>query len=61
MNHSIKCKMQNHTTSRIKHTNIIHDLGFGEQFLDTATKAQSINGKYIHIKFLVAHLYAALL
>ena len=51
MNHSIKCKMQNHTTSRIKHTNIIHDLGFGEQFLDTATKAQSINGKYIYIKF----------
>ena len=45
--------MQNHATSRIKHTNIIHDLGFGEQFLDTATKTQSISGKkrniYIYI------------
>lgn len=45
MNHSIKCKMQNHTTSRIKHTNTIHDIGFEKQFLDTATKAQSISGK----------------
>lgn len=48
--------MQTHTTSRIKHTNTVHDLGFEKQFLDTATKAQSISGKtlyiYIYIKIL---------
>lgn len=49
MNHSIKCKMQTHTTSRIKHTNTVHDLGFEKQFLDTATKAQSISGKTLYI------------
>ena len=44
MDHKLKCKMQDQKTPRNYIGENLNDLGYGDDFLDTTPKAQSMKG-----------------